>query len=102
MVKFSYKFDLPCVFKFDRILVANYAAPKMITYIVDKRLFLSRTSCSRNSGISTSTTSSITGISSVDSRVRNVSSIIPLDLTNVSPNLKSRLESIIGIDLRPE
>ena len=44
----------------------------------------------------------MTDMSSVDLGVGNISSTIPLDLSNVSLNLKSRSESVIGKDLRPE
>ena len=54
-----------------------------------------------NGGISTSTTSSMTDMSIVDPTVGTICLTIPLDVTNVSPNLKSRLESITGIYLRP-
>ena len=62
----------------------------------------SRTSSPSNAAISTSTTSNMIGMSIVDPGIGNISSTIPLDLTNVSPNIKSQLEYITGIDLRPE
>ena len=37
MVTFPYEFDLPYVFKSERILVGSYAAPKIIGYVVDKK-----------------------------------------------------------------
>ena len=49
-----------------------------------------------------STILSMTGMSSVDLSVDNISSTIPFDLINVSPNLKSGFESTTEIDLLPE
>ena len=102
MVTLLYEFDLPYVFKFERILVGNYAVPRVISYIVDERLFPSRTSHPSNCGISTSTTSRVNGMSSVDPGIGKITFTIIPDLTNVSPNLMSRFLSIIGIDLSPE
>ena len=66
------------------------------------RLFPYRTSILCSIGISTSKTSSITGMSSVDPGVGNICLIIALYLTNVSPNLNSRMEHNMSIYLRPE
>ena len=63
-------------------------------------MFASRASNHSNGGISTSISSSLTGMSSVDQVVRIISSIIQLDPTYASLNLKSRFESFIGIYLR--
>ena len=49
-----------------------------------------------------STTSRVTDMSSVDPGVGRISSTIPLGLTNMSPYLKSRLEPMMGIYIRPE
>ena len=38
MFTFPYEFDLPYVLKSERILVGNYAAPKLIGYVVDKKV----------------------------------------------------------------
>ena len=38
LVTFPYKFDLPCVFKFERILFGKYVAPSMIATL-SKRWF---------------------------------------------------------------
>ena len=46
--------------------------------------------------------SSSTGISSVNPGVGCKSSAIPLDLTYVCPNLNSRFQSIVAVDLGPE
>ena len=102
MVIFPCEFNLPCVFKSERILVGNYLFPKMIDYIVKRMSFPSGASYPSNSSISTPTTSCMTGISSLDPGIDNISLTISLDLTNISLNLKLHLESIIGIDLRPE
>ena len=37
MVTLLYEFDLPYVFKSERIFVGNYADPKMIGYVVDEK-----------------------------------------------------------------
>ena len=34
----SYEFDLPYVFKSERMIVGNYAVPKMIGYVVEKKV----------------------------------------------------------------
>ena len=38
MIIFRYKFDLPCIFESKHILVDKYATPKIIGYIVDKKV----------------------------------------------------------------
>ena len=53
-------------------------------------------------GISTSTTSSNTFISSIDPRLDKMSLTILLDLINVPSNLSSCLDSVIGIGLHQE
>ena len=72
---------------------------RLFVMLLTRNLFLSKTSSPRSTGITTTITSCITGMSSVYPDVGNIDSTIPLDFTNVSWNLKSRLKSIIGIDL---
>ena len=38
MATLSYEFDLPYVFKSDRILVDGYSDPKMIGYTTEKKV----------------------------------------------------------------
>ena len=87
VVTISYEFDLPYVFKSERITVGDYADRKMIGNVVYKKFFPSRTSKHSNCGISTSTTSSATDISTVDPGVGSINSTVLLDLTNVRSNL---------------
>ena len=102
MVTFPYEFDLQNVIKSEWVPVGSCAAPKMIGNVVDKKAVSSRTPNPSSGGILKSTTSSMTGMSRVNPGVGSTSSTIPIDLTNVSPNLRTCLESIMGKDLRPE
>ena len=38
IVIFPHQFDLPYVFKSERVLVGNYAVPNMIGYVVEKKV----------------------------------------------------------------
>ena len=38
VVTFLYEFDLPYILKSEQILVGNYAVPKMIGYVVEKKV----------------------------------------------------------------
>ena len=66
MIAFHNEFDFPNVLKSERILGCNYSTPKIISYVVNKKIFSAWTSSPINAGISTSAASSITGMSSVD------------------------------------
>ena len=72
-----------------------------VTFLI-RKLFLSRRSNPSSGGISTLITWKVIGMSSVDPDVSSIRSAIPLDLTNVSSNLKSLLEYIMMIDKRPK
>ena len=95
MITFPYEFDFTYISRSEWIFVGNYAVSKKIDYVVEKEIFPSRTSSPGNAYIWMSTTSNIIDISSVDPGVCIISLTIPLDLTNVSPNLKSHLELLL-------
>ena len=67
-----------------------------------KRLFLSITSNPSSGSILMSAKTSLIGMSGVDTGVDNINSTIHIDVFNVSPNTRSRLQSIFGIYLCPE
>ena len=90
------KFVFPCIFKSEWSFVGNYVVPKTISHVVYKRIFPSKTSRSNNTGICTCTMARSTGTSRVYTGIGSIRLTIPLDPTDVLPNLKSRSHLLLG------
>ena len=79
----------PCEFDFEHVLklepnfVGYNVARNMISYAVEKKVVLFRTSSPKRVGISNSTRSSMAGMPAVDPGVLSLRSTIPLDLIAV-------------------
>ena len=96
MITFLYEFVLTFVSNLSGSLLVTMKLQRWLVTLSTRRLSPFRASYPCGGGITTSTKSIMVGISSVDSGVGSISSTMPLDLTNVSANLKSCWNLLLG------